>query len=55
MYLDLKKCDLCRIQVLSTSLQNITIEIPLEGEWVKVPNIMACTDCRKDIEDAGNE
>lgn len=53
--LELRKCDLCDIQVLNTSLERIAIQIPVEGQDVTVPNLMACRDCRKEIEDAGKE
>ena len=62
MILDLKKCELCGIQVLTTSLQRIIIkdvriiikDVPLEGQWVNIP-VEACTDCRKDIDGVTNE
>lgn len=55
MILDLKKCELCGIQVLTTSLQRIIIkDVPLEGQLFNIP-VEACTDCRKDIDGVTNE
>ena len=55
MILDLKKCELCGIQVLTTSLQRIIIkDVPLEGQLVNIP-VEACTDYRKDIDGVTNE
>jgi hypothetical protein len=55
MILDLKKCELCGIQVLTTSLKRIVIkDVPLEGQLVNIP-VDACTDCREDIDGVTNE
>lgn len=55
MILDLKKCELCGIQVLTTSLKRIVIkDVPLEGQLVNIP-VEACADCRKDIDGVTNE